>query len=94
MTEEQLMNECVEEARQPDNRFDLRDVERVLAIRLGDRKRARKMVRAWDRKMTIRPTAEVRAWRQELLRLWERPEYADCKTVDEVLVRRRHLARN
>jgi hypothetical protein len=61
------MNECIEEAKRPDNSFSLDDVERLLAIRIGSRKRARKLVRAWDRKHTIKPTADNRAKMDELV---------------------------
>jgi hypothetical protein len=50
---------------------------------------AAKLVRAYDRAM--RPDAVLIG---EVLRLWETPEYRDCKTAGEVLAHRAKLARN
>ena len=53
--DEKLMNECIEEAMRPDRSFNINDVERLLAVRIGSTERAGKLVRAFDQKHTFPP---------------------------------------
>ena len=50
------MGRLVEKVMKPDNSFDLRDVERELVAETGmSAKDAKRVVRAWDRQMQVRP---------------------------------------
>ena len=57
------MGRLVEKVMKPDNSFDLRDVERELVAETGmSAKDAKRVVRAWDRQMQVRPGDLAKLW--------------------------------
>jgi hypothetical protein len=92
--ERAMIEQYVEQAKQPNRSFDLTEVTRLLAIRIGDARRAARMVRAWDHEHTLKATPQTLGMTEELPRRWQTPEYHNCKTAREVLARRAKLARH
>lgn len=89
--ERSLIERLIEEVREPGYTvFDLSAVTRLLADRLGDLKRAERMVDTWDRAMHLKNMSPKNwAMIHELMRLWEMPAFADCESMHEVMIRRR-----